>query len=74
METCKLSDFIASLKPWLSDEYIRGAGLDENGHFVLLFNDGVKNVYNISDCEKQTLIEVLNDLKEKGVEVLRSSC
>ena len=74
METCKLSDFMDYLKPWLSDEYIRGAGLDENGRFVLLFTDGVKNVYQIDDCEKQQLIDVLNDLKEKGVEVMKPSC
>jgi len=43
--------------------------LDENGHFVLLFMDGVKNVYNIEDCEKSQLNSILEDLKKKGVPV-----
>ena len=42
MKTCNLSDFMKSLNPWLDDEYIRGAYLDDNGHFVLLFTDGLK--------------------------------
>ena len=69
MKTCKLSDFMTSLSPWLDDNYIRKAYLDENGHFVLLFMDGVKNVYNIEDCEKSQLIKVLEDLQKKGVSV-----
>jgi len=69
MKTCNLSDFMKSLSPWLDDDYIRKACLDENGHFVLLFNDGVKNVYHIEDCEKSQLEEILEDLKKKGVPV-----
>ena len=42
---------------------------DENDHFVLLFMDGVKNVYNIEDCEKPQLEAILEDLKKKGVPV-----
>ena len=30
METCTLSQFVSSLKPWLSGDYIRSAGIDEN--------------------------------------------
>jgi len=69
MKTCNLSDFMKSLSLWLDDDYIRKACLDENGHFVLLFTDGVKNVYHIEDCEKSQLEEILEDLKKKGVPV-----
>ena len=69
MKTCNLSDFMQALTPWLDDDYIRKAYLDENGHFVLLFTDGVKNVYHIEDCEKSQLEEILEDLKKKGVPV-----
>jgi len=69
MKTCNLSDFMKSLSPWLDDNYIRKACLDENGHFVLLFTDGVKNVYHIEDCEKSQLEEILEDMKKKGVPV-----
>ena len=68
MKTCKLSDFLTSLTPWLDDDYILKA-VDENGHFVLLFKDGVKNVYNIEDCEKSQLKTILEDLQNKGVSV-----
>jgi predicted glycosyltransferase len=60
---------MTSLTPWLDDDYIRKVYIDENGHFVLLFMDGVKNVYNIEDCEKSQLITILEDLQKKGVSV-----
>jgi predicted glycosyltransferase len=60
---------MTSLTPWLDDDYIRKVYLDENGHFVLLFMDGVKNVYKIEDCEKSQLITILEDLQKKGVSV-----
>jgi hypothetical protein len=69
MKTCNLSDFMKALTPWLDDAYIRKACLNDKGHFVLHFTDGVKNVYNIEDCEKSQLEEILEDLKKKGVPV-----
>ena len=69
MKTCNLSEFMQALAPWLDDDYIRKAYLDENGHFILLFMDGVKNVYHIEDCEKSQLNKILEDLKEKGISV-----
>ena len=69
MKTCNLSDFMKALTPWLDDDYIRKAYLDENGHFVLMFTDSVKNVYQIEDCEKSQLKAILEDLKNKGVPV-----
>ena len=67
MKTCNLSDFMNALTPWLDDDYIRKAYLDDNGCFVLLFTDGVKNVYHITDCEKSQLNDILEDLKKKGI-------
>jgi len=69
MKTCNLSDFMNALTPWLDDDYIRKAYLDDNGYFVLLFADGVKNVYHITDCEKSQLNDILEDLKKKGIPV-----
>ena len=69
MKTCNLSDFMKALTPWLDDAYIRKACLNDKGHFVLQFTDGVKNVYNIEGCEKFQLEEILEDLKKKGVTV-----
>lgn len=67
MKTCNLSDFMSSLTPWLNDNYIRKAYLDDKGHFVLLFTDGIKNVYRIEDCSTSQLEAIIEDLKNKGV-------
>ncbi len=58
-----------ALTPWLDDDYIRKAYMDDTGHFVLLFADGVKNVYHIEDCAEPQLKAILEDLKKKGVPV-----
>jgi hypothetical protein len=69
MKTCNLFDFMKALTPWLDDDYIRKVYVVDNSHFVLLFKDGVKNVYHIEDCEKFRLEAILEDLKKKGVPV-----
>jgi hypothetical protein len=69
MKTCNLSDFMKALTPWLDDDYIRKAYVDDNGHFVLLFKDGVKNVFHIEDCEISQIDTILEDLKKKGIPV-----
>ena len=69
MKTCNLSDFVQAITPWLNDDYIRKAYLNDNGHFVLLFVDGVKDVYRIEDCEKSQIEAILEDMKKKGVSV-----
>lgn len=69
MQTCHLTNFLESIRPWLSDEYIKKAYIDQNNHMVLLFKDNVKNVYKIDDCTKAQLTEILKDLKRQGVDV-----
>jgi len=69
MKTCGLSDFMESLKPWLSSSYIRSASLDEKGHFVLNFTDGIREVYRIDDCEEAQLKHILEDMEREGVKV-----
>ena len=73
MKTCNLSDFMKALTPWLDDDYIRKAYVDDNGHFVLLFKDGVKNVFHIEDCEISQIDTILEDLKKKGI-LVELSC
>lgn len=69
MKTCSLNDFMAEIKPWLDKNHIREALLDDKGHFVLHFLDGMKNVYHIDDCNEAQIKNVLNDLKKKGIPV-----
>ena len=58
-----------SLRPWLSSSYIRKAYLDENGHFVLIFTDGIRDVYRIDDCDEAQLKHILEDMQREGVQV-----
>lgn len=69
MKTCSLNDFMQELKPWLDKNHIRKALLDENGHFVVHFVDGMKNVYHVDDCNETQIKGVLKNLKAKGIAV-----
>ena len=69
MKTCGLSDFMESLKPWLSSSYLQKASLDEKGQFVLIFTDGIREVYRIDGCEEDQLRQLLEDMKREGVQV-----
>jgi len=69
MKTCSLNDFMEEIKPWLDSDHISAAHLDDKGHFVLHFLDGMKNVYHIDDCNEAQIKNILNDLKNKGITV-----
>jgi hypothetical protein len=69
METCNLSDFMKAIEPWLSSDYLHKAYKDEKGQVILLFKDGVRNVYRIDDCNAAQLDAVFQDLKKKGITI-----
>ncbi|MHC4139293.1 MAG: hypothetical protein ACYSR1_05480 [Planctomycetota bacterium] len=69
MRTCSLADFMEVITPWLSNEFLKRVYKDEKGHLLLLFRDGVKDVYQIEDCTEEQLRDVLEDIKEKGIQV-----
>jgi hypothetical protein len=69
VKTCSLNDFMEEIKPWLDKDHIKEAHLDDKGHFVLSFNDGMKNVYHIDDCNEAQIKQILKDLKGKGIAV-----
>ncbi|MFH7320979.1 hypothetical protein ACHHRT_10280 [Desulfurivibrio sp. D14AmB] len=69
MRTCSLQDFMAELEPWLDSDHIRSAELDQHDHLILYFLDGMKNVYEISDCNRQQIGEVLSKLRQRGIPV-----
>jgi hypothetical protein len=69
MKTCSLNDFMEEIKPWIDQDYISEAHLDDKGHFVLQFLDGMKNVYYIDDCNAEQIKDVLKDLKSRGIPV-----
>jgi hypothetical protein len=57
------------LKPWLDNDHIKEAFVDDKGHFVLLFRDGMKNVYDIDDCNQAQVEAVLQDMKDRGIRI-----
>jgi hypothetical protein len=69
METCSFIDFINVLKPWLNDDYVRKAGLDEDGNFRLQFVDGGVKLYQVSDCTRDQIKDVIAMLQESGIAV-----
>jgi len=69
MKTCSLNDFMTEINPWLDNEHIKEVHINEKGHFILQFRDGMKNVYHIDDCNKSQVAEVLNNLRKKGLPV-----
>ncbi|MCK4837658.1 MAG: cell division protein FtsQ [Desulfobulbaceae bacterium] len=69
MKSCSLNDFMQELEPWLDNDHIKEAFIDDGGHLTLLFTDGMKNVYGIDDCNKTQVEAVLQDLKDKGIPV-----
>lgn len=70
MKSCNMKDFMQELTPWLDSDYIREARKDEDGQVVLLFQDGVENVYRIDDCSGEQLDKIFRDLKDRGITVL----
>ena len=54
MKTCSLNDFLQELNPWLDKDHIKEAFIDEKGHFALIFQDGMKNVYAIDVSVEMT--------------------
>ena len=71
MKTCSLNDFMAEINPWLDKDHIKEAQLNDKGHFVLYFTDGMKNVYYIDDCNEAQIKKVISDLKSKGIPVTK---
>lgn len=69
METCTLSHFMETLKPWLDRDYIHRATVDEAGRFVLLFADGGQRVFELDGCSRQEVETVIEMMRNRGIRV-----
>lgn len=69
MKQCSLHDFMEELKPWLDKSHIRSAELSGGDRFTIYFLDGMKNVYQIDDCNEKQIGAVVSDLRKKGIAV-----
>lgn len=67
MQKCSLHDFMRELEPWLDREHLRSVSTDEDGHLVVCFLDGMRNVYHIDDCNRQQVSAVLAELSKRGI-------
>lgn len=69
MKQCSLDDFMKELKPWLDKDHILCAELRGEKQLVIYFLDGMKNVYQIDDCNEKQIRQVLVDLKKQGLAI-----
>jgi hypothetical protein len=69
MTTCIFTDFMETLKPWLSNDYIHTAKLDGEGRFLLLFSDGGQRVFEIERCTRSQLENVMELFRKNGIRV-----
>lgn len=67
MKKCSISDFREIISPWLSSDYLQKVYKDDKGHLILLFTDGVKDLYQIEDCSDDQLKEIFDELKKNGI-------
>lgn len=71
MKTCTFINFMQALEPWLNDDYIQQARLDDKGNFTLTLVDGGQKVFHVDDCTAGQLKNVVELLKKNGVPVLK---
>jgi len=71
METCTFTDFMETLKPWISSDYIHRARVAEKGRFVLLFSDGGQREFQIDGCTQSQVKDVVERMKQNGIRVER---
>ena len=69
MKQCSLQDFMEELKPWLDTNHIRSAEWSGGDRLIIYFLDGMKNVYQIDDCNEEQIGAVVSDLKKQGIVV-----
>ncbi len=69
MKQCSLDNFMDSLDPWLDNNYIRSVSIDHKGHVTFFFMDGVRDTYEIIDCDRAQVIKACKDLSKRGIPV-----
>ena len=67
MKQCSLDHFTDSLKPWLDKSYIRRVVLDGAGRVTFIFQDGLSDTYEITDCSRQQVEKICRDLANQGL-------
>lgn len=69
MKQCSLHHFTESLRPWLNNDYIRSVTIDGKGQVTFTFMDGIRDTYEITDCDRNQVIKVCAELSARGIPV-----
>ena len=71
MDTCRFLDLMQALKPWLNEDYVQHARLNESGDFTLTFVNGGQQNYRIDSCTVAQLRDALELLSENDVQIFQ---
>ena len=71
MKKCNLSDFIETMEPWLSSDYIRRVRIDKNRDLKIFFTDGASNTYHIDECNDTQFQNIIHKFQEKGISIVK---
>ena len=69
MKQCSLYHFTESLRPWLDNNYIRSVVIDQKGNVTFTFMDGIKDSYQITDCDRNQVRKACKKLSARGIPV-----
>lgn len=69
MEICRINDFLSLFEPWLDRDYVRKAILDNHDRLVLYFADGGHKTYQIDDCTRVQMQDIVDKLLRGGIPV-----
>lgn len=72
MEACTFSDLIKVLEPWLNGDYIRKVLVQDRNQLIFVFTDGGQKAYRIDGCSRSQLDDILADVGNRGITVVRS--
>jgi beta-lactam-binding protein with PASTA domain len=58
-----------ALEPWLNDDYIQHARVDEKGNFSFTFVNGGQKSYQVDDCTAGQIKNAVELLKKNNVRI-----
>ncbi len=69
MKQCSLDHFNESVELWLAQSYIRSLTVDPKGRVTFTFMDGVKDSFQITDCDRAQVVRACRSLSDHGIPV-----
>lgn len=69
MKQCLLDHFSMCLELWLGENYIRAVTIDRRGRVTFTFMDGVKESFEVCDCDRAQVLRACQILADYGIPV-----